>query len=274
MKTFCRDHDKSVLVKLGNTVAIKYINKEGGCKSSRSARNLNSLAQAFWTYADSLNLNVHAEHIPGVENFDADWLSRQLTDYSNWSLSDQVTDALQDKFGAISIDLFADRSNRKNPRFFSWRPDPDALAIDAFVQPWGDETLAYAFPPFVLIGRVITKVISDEANVLLIAPCWPGQSWCPALLELLVDYPRLLPDRRDLLTGPTGDYHPLIQNRRLHLMAWPLSGKSSLRKEFEARLARSSSALGARDLVNTLAAHGAFSAVGARNGRLIPFSPL
>ena len=53
---------------------------------------------------------------------------------------------------------------------------------------------AYAFPPFVMLGRVLEKILTDHpCELILIAPKWPNQSWYARLLELLVDFPLVLP---------------------------------------------------------------------------------
>ena len=43
------------------------------------------------------------------------------------------------------------------PQFFSWRPDPAALATEALQQDWSKER-NYAFPPFCLIMRSLAKL--------------------------------------------------------------------------------------------------------------------
>ena len=48
--------------------------------------------------------------------------------------------------GPCALDLFANRLNAQLTLFYSWRPDPMALATDAFLQNWAVGTL-YAFPP-------------------------------------------------------------------------------------------------------------------------------
>jgi len=46
-----------------------------------------------------------------------------------------------------TIDLFASRINKQLKSFYSFRPDPDCLLVDAFTAYWGDKRF-YAFPPF------------------------------------------------------------------------------------------------------------------------------
>ena len=76
-------------------------------------------------------------------------------------------------------------------RFISWKPDPGAEAIDAFTVKW-DFKLFYAFPPFNIIGRVLKKVLADEASGILIVPYWPTQYWFSLFTYLLIEPPYLL----------------------------------------------------------------------------------
>ena len=90
------------------------------------------------------------------------------------------------------VDIFASRINHMVPRFFSWRPDPACEAVNAFNQSWHG-VVGYAFPPFNLLGRVINKIVRDQATVMLIFPFWPTQPWFPLIADLLVDLPLGLP---------------------------------------------------------------------------------
>ena len=35
----------------------------------------------------------------------------------------------------------------------------------------------YAFPPFSVLGQVLTKIIEDQASGILVMPLWPTQPW-------------------------------------------------------------------------------------------------
>ena len=95
-------------------------------------------------------------------------------------------------FGGLRADsgiqrstYIASRVNAKVKKFVSWRPDPEACAVDAFSFDWGTQ-VNYAFPPISLIPRVLSKVQEDQACVLLVAPVWTCQIWYPMLLRLLI----------------------------------------------------------------------------------------
>ena len=139
----------------------------------------------------------------------------------------------RDTLGPCSVDLFATRLNNQLRRCVSWRPDPFAIATDAFTMSWQEE-VGYAFPPFSLIGRCLQKVRLEGCTVVLVTPVWDVQPWYPVLLDLLIEYPLLLLSHsRPLQQGtPIGD--------QPQLAAWKLSGRPTLQKELQNGLQRSS----------------------------------
>ena len=65
-----------------------------------------------------------------------------------------------------------------------------------------------------LASWVLAKVQQDDATGMLVTTFWSTQPWFPQLLELLIDHPRLLQPKKDLLQ----------LNRRLD-MVHPLHSK-------------------------------------------------
>lgn len=162
-----------------------------------------------------------------------------MTDSSDWMLDPQVFQILNRNSGPFSIDLFASRTNSQLPRFCSWRPDPEAWAVDALSVPWKGEH-PYMFPPFTLIPRCMDKLRTEAISAVMIAPVWPNQPWFPQLLEHLRDLPVLLPPTQDILTGPDGANHPLVMRGHLPLAAWPVSGDPNDLRDFQTKLSASS----------------------------------
>ena len=123
------------------------------------------------------------------------------------------------------------------PTLFSWRPDLEVEATDAFKQIWTGPS--YANPPFAIIPRVLSQVKSQRANLVLIAPVWKSQAWYPVLLDLLVDCPGLLPAEE--LTILQMHTIPLpIQGHKVQLALWPISGDHVRLNSFQGRLQSSS----------------------------------
>ena len=146
--------------------------------------------------------------------------------------------------GPLQVDLFASSLNNPYlPRYCSMphAGDPRAWKIDAFSFNWG-KIRAYAFPPIAMIPLVLRKIRQDQATVLLIAPWWPKRTWFLEGVSLLMDSPRSLPIRQDLLLQPlSGTLHH--DPGCLHLTVWPLSGKIVERQDFQTALQSSSPAV-------------------------------
>ena len=96
------------------------------------------------------------------------------------------------------VDLFASRLNCQLTPFVSWKPEPGAWAVNAFSLCW-TALKFYAFPPCSILGKVLAKVQQDGATGKWMTLFWSTQLWFPQLLELLIDHPRMLQPRKDLL---------------------------------------------------------------------------
>jgi len=122
--------------------------------------------------------------------------------------------------------------NAQLPDYCSWRPDPQVRVVDAFSISWAQDQ-PYLFPPFNLIRRALSKISVEEVDyACLVAPIWPAQVWYSQVLRMLVRNPILLPMEQDLLLSPDLKPHPLIQENRMFLAAWPVSGKLSRHRGF------------------------------------------
>lgn len=256
-----------VLVRSDNTTACAYINKGGGTRS----QTLCQLAIQMWDWCVSHGVDLRAVHVPGTLNVLADSLSRRQVDQREWSLHGQVAHKLFLLWGVPQVDLFATCHNNRVPQFCSLYQFPGALALDAFSVAWNNFRLVYAFPPLVLLAKVLHKVRSDRANVILIAPRWPMRAWYATLLDLLVDFPRALPLREDLLTQ-FGIPHP--DPTRLQLMGWKLSGEPSEQRAFRARLLKQSFSPERPAPWQATMPNGAFLFAGAMRGNWIPILQL
>jgi len=125
-----------------------------------------------------------------------------------------------------------------------------------------------------LIGRCLKKVREEKASLILVAPVWRSQSWYPALLELLVDYPRILPEDPQLLMDPSNNPHPLVVAGQLRLAAWRLSSIVSKLQEFLKKLPNSSQQDGARVRTGHTKVLGKDGIAGVRSSKLILFLAL
>lgn len=257
--------NKHIQLQIDNTTVVSYLNRMGGTHSL----HLDNLAQAIWGWALLRNIHLSAVHIPGKSNICADYLSRVSQDRSGWMLNRLVFRRLCSMKFLPQVDLFASHLNAQLPQFVSWRPHHQAWAVDALSLTWSN-IKAYAFPPFLLINKVIQKVRAEQAHLLLITPNWPTQPWWPALLSLSVSHPVLITPRENLLTlPPTNTNHPM--GVKLQLVAWEVSGNIIDQRAYRTELQKSFSPHGELKLPSNTKRLGASGVAGVIEEGLIPF---
>merc|ERR1711911_101211 len=107
--------------------------------------------------------------------------------------------------------------------------------MDAMLTSW-DNMLAYAYPPFALMGQVLAKLRrSRGARLILIAPFWPRQAWFPHLFHLAIAVPRRLPLFPGLLSQPSAP-EGFQGLGALALTAWLLGSGNLERRAFREKL--------------------------------------
>ena len=191
-----------------NTTAVYYIN-------GTHSRKLMELTSQMWEWSLERKIFLLAEHLPGKLNIIADRESRMMGDSSEGNLDPAVFHQIMKVIGPCEVDLFASRLSMQLPRYMSWKPDPGSIATAALSQPWR-EIRGYAFPPFSLIGRCLSKIRREEVPFLiLVAPVWPTQPWFAVLQSMLCQRPILLPRHLALLRNHSNKPHPLIH--QLHV---------------------------------------------------------
>ena len=175
---------------------------------------------------------ISAIHVPGKWNRIADGKSRIFHNLIEWMPDHNLFKQITKRLGLPVVDLFASRVNHQTPEFVSWRPEPLAIATDAFNIPW-DFPLSYLFPPFCLIPMCLRKVVQVQMDCILIALAWRRRPWYPALLSMLIEHPLLLSQGQRILKLPgTDKIHPLCCQKKFQLAAWKISGKAWKTKAF------------------------------------------
>lgn len=212
--------DCDILLRVDNSTALSYVNRMGSIRFPHLSR----LAREIWKWCAERNLFIYASYIPSAQNIEADAESRVISNETEWTLDEAYFNRITSLFGSFDIDLFASSINAKCPRFVSWLPDPLAFAIDAFSLDWS-EFFFYAFPPFILILKVIRKIISDKAEGVVVVPWWPAQPWFPLFNHLTIGRPIHFKPDINMLSSPFRRIHPAWS--RITLVAAKLSARPS-----------------------------------------------
>lgn len=195
--------------------------------------------------------------------------SREFYNSSERQIDPQV---IQPFLRRCSVDLFASRLTALLSTYASWKPDSGATYTDAMTLDWS-LVKGYAFPPSSLITPVLKKVSLDKADLVLVAPVWQAQPWWPALLNLLIKNPVMIPNFKHLLRDPASPLriHPMYP--RLHLAVFQLSGNSTKQKGSQRTLAEYCNQQLVPPHIRHTNQSGDFGIAGVLNGKLIQFSP-
>jgi hypothetical protein len=218
--------------RMDNTVALAYINNGGG-----RIPLLTTVVKQIWLlFVTNGWVLERAEHIRGVDNVLADWLSR-VFDSCDWKLNPRTFAWLDSLWGPHEHDRCASRVNvQNNLPFDSLFYEPGAAGHDTFTQWWRD-TNNWVNGDFGQLSRLVALCRDQRACATFIAPRWP-RPWWRELCDDCVDW-RLLPRTHDLfLPGNHSndravgrppwemyafrlDYRQESAAWRRHVQAWP-----------------------------------------------------
>ena len=213
-------HDCHLQLQLDNQTAVTYINNMGGTHSIKC----NEYAKQLILWGKCRNIWISACHIAGIDNCEADILSRKINENIEWMIIDSTFVYICSILGKPEIDLFASRLNHRLPKYMSLCPDAEALAINAFAHRW--DSFIYIFAPFNLIPRILRKLSEDKTEkALMIVPQWHVATWFPKINQMRTRPPIIITSDNLTLAHKPNVRHPLFP--KLKLMAFLLSGKNS-----------------------------------------------
>ena len=137
-------------------------------------------------------------------------------DSDDWSIDDTTFSYLSQKYGPFSVDLFADESNHRTPKFYSDFASPSSSGVNAFAHSWSNED-CFACPPVNLVIQTIKKIAQEPSQGILVIPKWSTARF----------WPFVFPDGKNL--GNTFSSYEeicptIIQNQRARS---PLAGRTS-----------------------------------------------
>ncbi|KAA6389236.1 MAG: hypothetical protein EZS28_015236 [Streblomastix strix] len=148
--------------------------------------------------AEEISIQIGAGYISGKQNQIADHLSR-LAEAGDYSIKDEyIQEVVFQMRIKPTIDVFANRCNRKMRRFCSLKEDRLSVKQDGLTIPWASE-LAYLHPTLALIQKCLNKIMEKKARVVMFTPFWPAQPWWPDLKRMTIKS-MILGESQDLLT--------------------------------------------------------------------------
>lgn len=86
-----------------NAMAVAYINHKGGIRSHAALKE----ASQIITWMETNGPAISEDHIPGVENWKADYLSHHCLDQKEWGLHPDIFILICQKWGTLDVDILA-----------------------------------------------------------------------------------------------------------------------------------------------------------------------
>jgi ribonuclease HI len=163
---------RALTIKSDNMVTVFNLQRQGASES------LAKETKAIFSLLVKLDIRISVMHVPGVENVEADALSR-MDEVGDYELEQGRFEEAVKSLGVVpTIDLFANDRNTKCCLFLALpgQGGSGAAALDAFRFRWTDG-LPYVFPPVQIIPRVLQKVWMERARVVMVVPEWPSRPW-------------------------------------------------------------------------------------------------
>jgi hypothetical protein len=242
---------KMFLIRPDNTTAVCALDKI-------KSRSLACLHQALRlvNFAALKHLSVRAIHFPGEESLIADGESRAYATMADLCMNEWLFDVINSRWGAFTFSLFDANYLCHGLPYGAWKVDPYSTWRDSMIHDWREAPQPanyYAFPPFHMLNRVLERVrLFDIDMICIVAPVWPGRIWWPTMMDMLVDWPLIVPFDENHFFLP-GKRLSLRSSQRWWTRDWsmgifPISAKLSKRKAFRHLLSTTLSTDGPREL--------------------------
>ena len=266
LKTYCSDMNSThIRLKMDNTTAVACVNRKASTKPE-----LMRVTREMWLWALDRDITISAEYLPGRFNQVADDESRMVDNVdTEWMIKSHIFRDFCALLGRPDIDLFASRLNAQLENYVSYRPDPDARAVDSFMLDWTCFDMPYLFPPFSVIARVLSKVRREGVTAVMVLPIWPTQSWWPAALAMAVAQPYILPKHCLWMPQAEGMQHPLTTMRLAVLKISGLRSASEAYRTQSLTLSAMHGGKGPMSNIRDISMHGASFVVKGRLMNLV-----
>ena len=156
----CMQH--SVLLKLDNSSAVAYINNHSGTISKK----LVSLTWDLWMRCQERNIHIRDQYLPDIQNCTANRESRLMRDRSDWKAEFPDLSPNRQMLQTTGSGSICIPTNQTMPTLlYSWRPDPFAETINAFLHDWAMvRGICQPPPPWSLLPQVLNQAQTQEAE--------------------------------------------------------------------------------------------------------------
>ena len=111
---------------------INYFQDNGFEISSEKTENQKTKVIGFFQW----KVEIIAEYLPNVMNYQADQVSSVKKDSSEWQINPQIFQGICKIVGMSKIDLFASIPSQQLPAYMVWKLDPFSIARDTMQQQW------------------------------------------------------------------------------------------------------------------------------------------
>ena len=171
LKSFAKESSNvSIKIIIDNTTVISVLKNMGTSHNF----HLNSICRQIWEWCKGRNIWLFPVYINTKENL-ADRSSRITYIQGEWMLEKRL-------FNRVLKTLKSSRLNHQLPTYVSYKPDPNAYAVDAFSLVW-KQFQFYCFPPFSCITECLQKIKKEENEGLHIVPVDPPNHFTPSCCE-------------------------------------------------------------------------------------------
>jgi len=114
----------------------------------------NFVAKEIWEWCIDRKIWLTAAHVPGKQILIADFEFRR---------NQRASEGRLHRASLIcALERLDSRINHQFPHYVVYRPDPEAIAIDAFSLNWSNLNF-YALPPFSVIPTALNKLMTERA---------------------------------------------------------------------------------------------------------------
>ena len=182
---------KNVICFCDNTTAVSCLTKFGSQDRTRD-----KITVWIFQLASDLDIHLTGTHLARTLNSGADSLSRKevMNERLEWTMAKTDMQFILDSLSfQPDIDLFASHLNFQIKSFCSFRPDPEAMHVNAFTLNW-KSWKPYVFAPFNLLDRCLAKIEADKVeNIAMVVPLWLSAPFFATMLRHLKKAPVMLP---------------------------------------------------------------------------------